>query len=234
MANEEIIDKIRRDIEDAEEACGVRKLKDLYSDTLDKKNEFGDLSQELREEVRKMIFRVYRERGEGENDPLDNDGRVTIDGRWTIKTGSVYHYGSSQRSSIGSIADNIELFDLLTDEEKELVKDAELEINNSLSDRTDKVHRVLIDDERDFDAAKYVTSGYSSGLKLIDLKEGRSCSGETVDLSDDYRNMEVKTIYKTIQYQPELLEVVQKAHDQFEEAVESRKSVLERLEEVRE
>lgn len=210
MANEEYIQQLRDDIEAIKENAGVVELAEAYKQVGELRDNFHDVGNEIVAAVRNEIYKAY------------GNEKQTLNSEWTLKNGSVYNYGSSDKASRADLYHNMEDFEEVDEERRETFKEALEVVKNDLDDVIDTKCRTLMDDDRDFDAAKINATGYGKGLKLIDLKDSRSCSGNNVDLNVDLRQREVKEIIKTIEYQPELLEVTQEMKERISSAVENR------------
>lgn len=202
----------------------IEELRTFLDNTLDNTEveEFRELSIEISSTVREGVYNAYGE-------------KTTVDKTFTVKEKDVYKYSSNSHVARTKLRDNIDFFDELTDEQEEEFRKGLEECDVSIKDKIDHKTRVLMDDDRDFDAAtikaKSPTGIY---LRLIDIDGSRSCSGEKVEPLEEIRQKHVKEIVKMMEYQPELLQVTEDMLVRAQAAVETRKSFLRSVEEVSE
>lgn len=197
---------LKMSIEQCFEKSGVHDLQEAYEDLESQKEEFDELgSGKFQEAVREVIADHY-------------DGKTTIDKEFTIKKGSVYKYSSSTEADINHITRELDRFEELSEETREVIREVSEEVNQNIGDQIDQTARTLMDDDRDFDAAKIYVSYRKIKLSLVDIGESRSCSGDTIYPNKEARDQKVKELMKLIEYQPELLEIVDEMKERVAEA----------------
>lgn len=193
-------------IEQCMDKSGVHDLQEAYESLEEQKEEFDSMAKgKFHDAVRDVIASHY-------------EGKTTINETFTIKEGSVYKYASGSEAKIAKIANNVEMFEELDEETQEVIRDVLDEVRDNIGDKIEQSVRTLMDDDRDFDAAKIYVSNRKIKLTLVDIGESRSCSGNTIYPTKEFREQQVKELFKMIRYQEELFEVTEKMRQRVADA----------------
>lgn len=213
---EELVDQLNQDINDVLEMAGVHDLIDSFQRLADLQQEYDNRKTNAVEQVREFLHDSF---------PEDE----VIGGKVRVRDGNVYKNDSPSKATANEILKAVRKDERFADDEQEIISEVLSVRNNRLKEEIENKTRVLMDDDRIFDAVTLKVKGDYRYLKLVRLDGGKSHKMQPLE---DIVDKHVEELIKFVRYQEEKMEVTEEMVDRVSDAVAEIEETFDSLEEV--
>ncbi|EMA09927.1 Inhibitor of growth protein N-terminal histone-binding [Haloarcula vallismortis] len=213
---ENLVEDLNNSIDDVLDESGVTELIEEFQRLADLQEEYDSRKNNAVNRVREFIHDSF---------PEDE----VIGGKIRVRDGDVYKNNSPSKASPSEILDAVRKEERFTDEDVDRISEVLGVRGNRLKKEIENKTRVLMDDDRDFDAVTLRVKGSRRYLKLVRLDGGKSHKMQPLE---DIVNKHVEELIKFVRYQDEKMQVTQEMVDRVSDAIEDIDEVFENLEEI--